>query len=302
MEQFEEFPFESDDALEVVPVEAAAKLAVTLNDVHVKITKGRSIRVPARMNFVEFKGFRIPVHLINLTGAGPETLDSVGKDHIAKYKQFVGLHPGMTILEMGCGIGRDAFQFMDFLDNNAGKYIGVDVTRDSIMWCRNNITKGRSNFTFHHFDAFNELYNLNGTRTSMDLKLPIPASSVDRIVLASVFTHLLEDEIIHYLTEFRRVLKPGGRIFASLFLYSENAVAAAAKKGTTLTFGHLLRNGVYVHHPQYPRWAVAYNDQAMKRMIATADLRLVRPYLKGSWSGLHENADDGQDVAICGIA
>ena len=82
---------------------------------------------------------------------------------------------------------------MDLLDSN-GRYLGVDVTRDSIEWCKRNITKNDERFQFHHFDAKNELYNPLGKGYTTDFRLPVKDESVDRIGLASVFTHLLEDE------------------------------------------------------------------------------------------------------------
>jgi SAM-dependent methyltransferase len=300
---FEVFAFQSGDELTIIPVENAAKLPKTWDDIHIRVASGCAIRVPPRYEFFEFRGFHIPVHLIALTGAGPESLASIGRAHIDNYKKHIGLSSDMTILELGCGIGRDAFQLIGFLTDN-GRYVGIDVTLDSIIWCQRNITRNHKNFTFHHIDAENELYNPFGTKTSMDFCLPVEDGAVDRIMLASVFTHLLEEEVVHYLKEFRRVLKPSGLVYASFFLYSEEALASAQTKGNTswkASFAIPLGNGVYGNDPRYPRGAVAFTDEAMRRMIDEAGLRLVKPYLKGWWSGLHENPDDGQDAAILGI-
>ena len=149
---FEDFPFRSGDLLTVLPTAKAAKLPNTWDDTHIRVANGHAIRVPRRWNIYEFKGFSIPIHLINLTGAGPETLDLIGKQHIANYQRFLGLCSGMTVLDLGCGIGRDAFQLIDFLDSS-GFYIGVDVTDDSIAWCNRNISREHANFSFYHFDV-----------------------------------------------------------------------------------------------------------------------------------------------------
>lgn len=297
---FETFGFRDGDILQVTPAAAAAGLPTTWGDVNVPIAPGESIRVPERYEFFEFKGFRIPVHLITLTGAGPDTFDWMGQRHIELYDRFIGIGPDMTLLEVGCGIGRDALQLLDRLGPN-GRYIGIDVTRDSIVWCQDNITPKHPNFSFHHFDADNELYNPHGGKTSMDFALPVPDGSVDRIFLASVFTHLLEAEVLHYMREFARVLKPDGQVYASFFLRTPEALAAARTSRITSwepRFDIPLSDGVYANDPVYPRGAVAFTDAAMRRLIGLAGLRLVRPYLKGGWSGLHADPDDGQDVAV----
>ena len=284
-----------------IPVDAATELPTTWGDRIVPLDLENTIRVPAVWQAYEYKGFSIPSHLISLTGAGPETLDIIGRAHLINYEKQMGLPSDMFFVDIGCGIGRDAFALMDLLDSN-GRYLGVDVTRDSIEWCKRNITKNDERFQFHHFDAKNELYNPLGKGYTTDFRLPVKDESVDRIGLASVFTHLLEDEVIHYLKEFRRVLAPGGLVHASFFLYSPEALEAARTLGTTpwkATFEIELGSGVFVNDPVYPRGAVAYTHEAMQRMLKAAGLSMLRDYVKGSWSGLHgDQAEEGQDAVI----
>jgi SAM-dependent methyltransferase len=180
------------------------------------------------------------------------------------------------------------------------------VQRESIAWCQRNITRTHPNIEFFHLDAFHELHNPLASKTTMDFPLPLPDRSVDRITLGSVLTHIFEDEIVHYLREFARVLKPGGRVWATFFLYSEEIVASSRAKSLTpygLKFQHRYADGCYIDNANYPTGAVAYTDDAMQRMIAKSGLRLLRPYLKGAWSGFYppEAVEDGQDVAILAL-
>jgi len=267
---------------------------------HLSINDSGAIRIPDKMSLFEFKGFKIPEHLILLTGAGSETLDTIGQAHITNYKKFMGLEPDMTLLEIGCGIGRDAFQLIDFLSAE-GKYVGVDVTRDSIVWCQNNITPRYPNFEFIHFDAQHELYNPLGTKKTMDFTLPAEDQSVDRIFLGSIFTHLFKEEVIHYMKESARVLKPTGMAYATFFLYSQKTINSARDTNLTpfnLKFEHAVGEGCYINDAQFPTGAVAYSDEAMRQMMKASGVYLIRPYLKGWWSGAYKNADDGQEVAV----
>ncbi|MBR0655588.1 class I SAM-dependent methyltransferase [Plastoroseomonas arctica] len=302
-EDFAAFGFADGDALEVQPAAAAVKLPHIWDALCLPCADGTSIRVPPVYKFYAYKGFRIPSHLIALTGGPAEQLEQTGAAHIANFQRHVGIEAGMCIVDVGCGIGRDAFQLFDIL-GPTGAYVGIDVTPDSIRWCSDNITRRDPRFTFHHFNAHNELYNPFGDQTSMDFVMPIADASVDRIVLSSVFTHILEDEILHYMKEFRRVLKPSGLVYASFFLHTAEALEAAQTKGNTAwlaKFDIPLGNGLFANDPTYPRGAVALTDDAARRLIAAAGLRLDRPYLKGWWSGLHETAEDGQDVMILGV-
>lgn len=300
-EDYDDFDFKNGDKLTIEPQDLAAKLLQTPDGSrHIRIGDGTSIRIPAQYDIAEFKGFKLPAHLVTLTGAGPETLDPIGAAHVTNYKKYMGLEAGMSVLEIGCGMGRDAMQLMGS-EPQVGKYVGIDVTRDSIVWCRKNITKRHPNFEFHHFDAEHELYNPLGTKTSLDFRLPAKDRSVDRVFLGSVFTHLFETEVVHYMKEIRRVLKPDGQAYATFFLYSPEIIEAAVRTNRTpfgLRFEHPHGDGCYISNPQYPTGAVAFTDAAMQRMMSTAGVRLTQPYLHGWWSGYYEDAVDGQEVAI----
>ncbi len=299
--EYDRFIFQEGDKLSITPARLAWRLPIAPDGTKLIPTgEGKAFRLPSRMEFCDYKGYKLPVHLVTLTGAGPDTWEAIGKAHIANYIKFMGLEPDMTILEIGCGIGRDALQLMDVLGAD-GRYIGIDVTRDSIVWCQENITSRRPNFQFHHFDAKHELYNPLGAKTTQDFVLPAADRSVDRIALESIFTHLFENEVIHYMKEIARVLKPSGLAYATFFLYSDETVSAARRTDRTpfkLRFEHPYGEGCYINDAAYPTGAVAYTDAAMQKMIRQAGLRLERPYLKGWWSGAYEQADDGQEVAI----
>jgi SAM-dependent methyltransferase len=299
---FDDFDFRHGDELSVVPASLAAGLLRTPEgNVHLRAADGKGIRVPPVMEFTPYKGYLMPEHLVRLTGAGSETFEVLGRAHVANYRKYLGLERGMSFLEIASGMARDAFELIEPLGPD-GKYIGIDVQRESIVWCQKNISRDHPNFQFYHFDAIHELHNPYGAKTTMDFPLPAPDRSVDRIGLQSLLTHIFEDEVVHYLSEISRVLKPDGLAYVTFLLYSDEIVAASRKNARTaygLRFEHPYGDGCYVDNAQYPTGGVAYTDEAMQRMIKRAGLRLVRPYLKGQWSGYHaEPDDDGQDVAI----
>jgi SAM-dependent methyltransferase len=52
-------------------------------------------------------------------------------------------------------------------------------------------------------------------------KIPADNATVDLVILFSVFTHMLRDDLRFYLSEFRRILRPAGRVYATVFLLDD---------------------------------------------------------------------------------
>lgn len=246
-----------------------------------------------------YQGYDIPVDLMLLTGGGPDTFDAISRWHFANIDRWMGIDPGHSILEIGCGIGRDAIPLSERVTR--GSYLGVDIIKRSIDWCSANITPRHPHFKFIHFDVKDQLHNAGGTTATTDIALPLADGSVDRIILFSVFTHMFAPEIQHYLREFRRVLKPDGLVYATTFIYNDDILAKARTTNLTpwdLRFEHEVSPGCRINDPVHPLGAVAYTPKIWDEMTAATGLRYVRPFLKGGWSGYYPDAEDGQDVAV----
>jgi len=114
-----------------------------------------------------------------------------------------------TVVDIGCGCGRTA----RLLINNRwiSTYIGFDVVKESIDWCRNFIAPHwHGTAEFHCFDVYSKESNPAGAMSGDQFMFPCTTSSSDVVFASSVFSHLLEPDAVHYLHEIRRVLKPGG--------------------------------------------------------------------------------------------
>lgn len=251
-----------------------------------------------------YEGFDIPVAQVLLTGGGPDTFDVISKQHISNIERFAGLKPDFSVLEIGCGIGRDAIPLTKRL-GPTGTYLGIDIIGPSIEWCQKNISKTFPHFEFVHFDVKDQLHNPAGTLSVQDVRIPLESRSVDLIVLQSVFTHLLRADILHYMGEFRRLLKMSGRAYATMFIVNDAILAHARTTNLTpfnLTFRHEVEDGCCINDPLHPTGAVAYTSDALDQMLKESGLLLAQPLLKGAWSGYYPDADDGQDVAILALA
>lgn len=250
--------------------------------------------------YFEYKGYSIPEHLINLTGGGSQDWGAMGQAHIDAYNKVVRLRPDMSILEVGCGVGRDAMPFSEILSSE-GSYLGVDIVKDSIDWCSQNITPLHTNFRFEHFDVRDQLHNPQGTMKTTDIRLPLEDSSVDFICLQSVFTHMYEKDISHYLEEFKRVLSPSGLVYATMFVISPDVLQSSRAKNLTpfdLRFEHEITEGIYINDPVYPLGAIGFSKEKILQIVKSGGLRFKRDILPGAWSGLYADPHHGQDVVL----
>jgi SAM-dependent methyltransferase len=124
------------------------------------------------------------------------------------------LPPSPAVLDIGCGCGKLA----RFLALNPDlRYIGVDLFLPAILWCRKAFTPVfGERFRFEHFDGHSALYNPQGLIRPSEYRLPAQDGAITTVVCASLFTHLLKPDAVHYLDEIARVLQPHGRAIISI--------------------------------------------------------------------------------------
>jgi len=162
-----------------------------------------------------------------------------------------GLEPQHELLDVGCGPLRAGTHFISYLDT--GKYAGVDK-RDDVLEVARLVEIPRAGLEWKQPLLL----------ASDDFEFEKLGRTFDFAIAQSVFTHLPLNSIMRCLVEMGKVLKPGGRFFATIFenphgkLYvddvrqSENAVThydrdfyhydldslRFACEGTGLAFGY----------------------------------------------------------------
>ena len=161
----------------------------------------------------------VPPASKNETGYG--NFRAIGYKIVILLIKLAGLKPNHKILDIGCGMGRIAAGLLDFVNKDA-EYHGLDVVKNNIKWCAEKIPPRNPNFHFQHLDIRNKDYNPHGTIEGTDFKAPLPDGSMDIVILTSVFTHLMPDVTINYFKEISRVLRPGGKMFCTWFLYEDD--------------------------------------------------------------------------------
>ena len=264
---------------------------------NVAVAFGRSTLFGHPVQFAH-RGFVIPCDLAEMTGGGADTWDAITDAHLEYYRRWAPITPSSSVLEIGCGIGRDAMALGEVLVA-PGRYVGLDITRPSIAWCNAHIARRYPSTSFAHLDVQSDMYNPRGAASSTDVRLPVEADAFDLVVLHSVFTHMFHDAIAHYLDEIRRALRPGGQVMASFFLVDDDALAAAARHEAPLTFTQLHAGCDRVNDASHPEAAVGFRTSTVDALASAAGL-IVRDIHRGFWSGQHAGVPNGQDIVMLG--
>jgi SAM-dependent methyltransferase len=178
---------------------------------------------------------------------------------------------------------------------SSSTYVGFDVHKRSIDWCREAITPRWPNFRFDHFDIGNSHYNPRGGLSGQSFPFPYGDSSFSFVIATSVFTHQPRQEVKHYLREVARVLRPEGRFFATAFLMTPTAETTSRNNGRGLKFIHEFgENPVKVLED--PLAAVAQRERVFMADVNEAGL-VIDHIAYGWWSGLR-TSNSMQDIIV----
>ena len=184
-----------------------------------------------------------------------------------------GLKPHEKVMEIGCGCGATALPLTKVLKD--GNYTGLDIDKISIKACKKNVLLKKSKFIFEWMDVYNTIYNPESTTIVQSYRFPYSDASADVIFLASVFTHMLPDDVSHYIREISRMLHPNGRCFFTTFL---------------MDYGHEgyidfpFDHGIYrLHKETLPEKAIGYYRQFFEENFGAVGMSIQDTPLLGLW-------------------
>jgi len=202
-----------------------------------------------------------------------------------------GLQPEQRVLEVGSGNGKNARALAGFL-RAPGGYEGFDVVAAGVDWCQRQITPRHPHCRFQHADIANRTYNPAGRESAVNYRFPCNPATFDLVFLTSVFTHITPAGLENYVAEIARVLRPGGKCFASFFLLTPESLAGMHTAEPGRTFPHEFAPGVCrVADLDWPEDAVAYEQEYVRERFARHGLR-VATMQPGCWWRGPANAQD----------
>jgi SAM-dependent methyltransferase len=200
-----------------------------------------------------------------------------------------GLAPTHRVLEVGCGIGRMALPLTRHL-RNGGTYTGIDITTEKVAYCTRTVTHVAPHFRFVHADIYSKYYNPSGKLRAAEYRFPCADQTYDFVFLISVFTHMLPEDLEHYLAEIARVLVPGGRCISSFWL-TDTAMDAPY---------HRYSGGCDIANPAAPEHGVFYREAFVRSCYERYGLTL-QTLRYGSWSGRKDGHPDSPQDMITAV-
>jgi SAM-dependent methyltransferase len=228
-----------------------------------------------------------PRRLQEAVGAGDYR--AVGDSFRDLFVELGGLEPDDDVLDVGCGSGRMAYALKDWL---RGSYEGFDVVPEAVDWCRREIAPRHPRFRFQVADIRSERYNPRGTFEAADYRFPYADDSFHFAFATSVFTHLARPAVANYLAELARVLRPGGRLFATYFLINAEATALMGGHGQ---FG-FDQGDQLVADERVPERVVAFREDDVRGLHERSGLPIESMHY-GSWCG-RERHTSFQDITV----
>jgi len=152
---------------------------------------------------------------------GGENFDRLGRLFSRELQRLADVRRDSRVLEVGCGVGRNAFGLSSTLDK--GNYTGVDIDLPSILAAQRNRFLKEHGCVFQFIDLRNDEYNPTGKFKASEFEFPFDDGRFDIIFMVSVVTHILPPDFEPIVEEISRMIRPGGRFVFTTFLMDEGA-------------------------------------------------------------------------------
>lgn len=222
-----------------------------------------------------------PKQLWPLVG-GAENFVEQGRALFEYLVEHGRLTPQSVILDIGCGLGKQAIHFAEYL-KPPGRYEGFDVLPVGIQWCNAAIASRYPHMGFKYVSLQSGMYSPEGTAQASEFTFPYDSETFDFAYLSSVFTHMFRDDVRRYIAEIARVLKPTGQCFASFYLLNDEKRRGIAAGTSAFTFA-IPHKDSWIQTYDPPEGAVAHEEATIMQMLADEGLKLSEPMRYGSWA------------------
>jgi SAM-dependent methyltransferase len=201
---------------------------------------------------------------------------------------------GKRIMELGCGYGKIASISQYFTDPD-GEYVGVDITRRCIDFCKRKYKHLPRTRFFLSGDPNNLYSRLQHDQPDKaqthGADWPVEPNSVDVFIAVSVWTHLQEEDSYKYMQRVYEVVRPGGVAIITFHLVDEPRKAPRflvdidENLTEMLQFKHKLppSGRWFTSDPKVPEIAIAITEETLMDLVKGKFV--METLLRGSCTG-----------------
>ena len=191
--------------------------------------------------------------------------------------EHYGLVPSADILEVGCGLGRLAYELASYLDDDAA-YAGFDIAPAAIDWLNATYRPRLPGFRFDLLDVHSERFHPAGNAHPDVVHFPYEDAAFDVACAFEVFMHLPVDGVANYLREIARVLRPGGlAVVTFMAIYPDEHEPRHAGRPFVR-----VGDGVHTRFPKRAATSMGYDVALIRQLIDDAGLDEIGT-VKGQW-------------------
>jgi SAM-dependent methyltransferase len=216
----------------------------------------------------------VPDPAIHVTGG--DDGGQRGLKQVALLEHF-GLQPSAHVLEIGCGLGRLAYELASYLDAD-GRYTGFDIAPQAITWLNEHYAPRLEGFRFDLLDVRNPRFHAAGAGAASDVRFDYGDAEFDIVCAFEVFMHLTLDELRNYLDEVTRVLRPGGVAVLTFMAIWENEEEPVLGGRPFVAIG----GGVHTRYPENPVLSMGYRVELIRDLFRERDLESLGE-IEGLW-------------------
>jgi SAM-dependent methyltransferase len=200
----------SEQTQDVGAQDSASSCAITV--LRAIASRGKRLLFPPR-DYVVHKGSRLPAPGLRFNGPDHQGDEFYLRSSMSEAERVVselGCEGADFLVDIGCGQGRLPIGLVHRFKTL--RYLGLDVSAQSIEWCQRHIEGRYPSYRFQHINLVNERYNPEGSALSSGFRLPVPSGAVDIVYMWGVVTNMEPAHLPVYASEIARMLRPGGKL------------------------------------------------------------------------------------------
>ena len=210
-----------------------------------------------------------------------------GRDILSDVEKSSG-ETAPLVFDIGCGVGK--FPRSLQVNDKKVRYIGVDIDKISIDYCRAKL--GKPGYEYFLIDVNNGTYRPSGNAEPLSEEFEMVEDESAKLIVAwSVFTHMELEHIRHYLSVMQKKLSKDGTALVSAFVHDERSLV-----NDHLKYEY---NGGYVVNIENPMKAIGFKKDVFLSAFEEAGLTTVGDFIPKQEPGKKNDPEAlGQDLFV----